>query len=210
MLKHPLCTFETDALVSAKGSANPGSYGTFPRVIQQCHKELNLFPLEDAIARMTGKSAERIGLKDRGLIKSGYAADLTLFDYEEIKDNTTVYETRQRPDGIRHVFLNGVEVVTQGRARSVRPGGQGFAPILITSHPQIVIWPNLCVRSKKPILKICHIFLRLAFYFLLDLGPYSVFWDDLYFLSIRRVDSPGIEAYFLTGHRYLVLLGLCA
>jgi N-acyl-D-amino-acid deacylase len=123
VLKHPLCTFETDALVSAKGSANPGAYGTFPRVIQQCHKELKLFSLEDAIARMTGKSAERIGLKDRGLVKTGYAADLTLFDYDEIRDNTTVYETRERPDGIRHVFINGVEVVTQGRADpSVRAG----------------------------------------------------------------------------------------
>lgn len=123
VLKHPLCLFETDALVSSVGSANPGAYGTFPRVIQECHKDLNLFSLEDAIARMTGKSAERFGLKDRGFVKSGLAADLTLFDYNEIKDNTTVYDTRRRPDGIRHVFLNGVEVVTEGQAdQSIRAG----------------------------------------------------------------------------------------
>lgn len=116
VLAHPLNLFMTDAIVSPKGAANPGAYGTFPRLIQLCHKEKGLLTLEDAIHRMTGKSAERFGLENRGVIKPGAWADITIFDLENIRDNTTPADTRKRPSGIKHVFMNGKQVVENGVA----------------------------------------------------------------------------------------------
>ncbi|MFZ5595395.1 MAG: N-acyl-D-amino-acid deacylase family protein [Bacillota bacterium] len=114
VLKHPLNTVETDALLSTRGVQNPAAFGTFPRVIQRYHKELKVISLEEAIAKMTGNSAKRIGLKNRGLLKAGNWADITIFDYNEIRDNTTPLRTEEKPSGIRHVFINGTEVVTDG------------------------------------------------------------------------------------------------
>ncbi|MBU2549994.1 MAG: amidohydrolase family protein [Proteobacteria bacterium] len=116
VLAHPLNLFETDAIISPKGAANPAAVGTFPRVIQRCHKELGLMSLEDAVARMTGASARRVGLADRGTVEPGRWADLTLFDYDQIRDNTTDEDTRRPPSGIRYVFVNGRLAVENGRA----------------------------------------------------------------------------------------------
>ncbi|MBF0529888.1 MAG: amidohydrolase family protein [Deltaproteobacteria bacterium] len=123
VLAHPLNTFETDAHVNPHGAVNPGAYGTFPRLLQRYCRELHLFSLEEAVAKMTGRSAARLGLTDRGLIREGYWADLTIFDMNSIKDNTSVSNTRVRPSGIEYVFINGHEVVTHGRATpDVRAG----------------------------------------------------------------------------------------
>ncbi|MEW6266134.1 MAG: amidohydrolase family protein [Thermodesulfobacteriota bacterium] len=116
VLTHPLNTFETDAIVHPEGLANPGAYGTFPRIIQRYVRELGLMSLELAVSKMTWRSAQRAGLKDRGAVAPGFWADLTLFDYKEIKDNTTIYDSRERPAGIKHVFMNGVQVVRDGLA----------------------------------------------------------------------------------------------
>ena len=116
VLTHPLCTFETDALIFSGGLANPASMGTFPRAIQLFNKELGVLSLEETIARMTGRSAERIGLKDRGTVADGNWADLTLFDHEQIRDNTSIEDTGARPSGVRHVFINGEQVVVDGVA----------------------------------------------------------------------------------------------
>lgn len=114
VMRHPLCTFETDALVTSGVKQNPAAFGAFPSVIQRYHKERNIFSLEEAIAKMTGKSAERIGIRDRGFIKAGCWADITLFDYNLIRDNTTARNTREKPSGIKYVFINGHEVVREG------------------------------------------------------------------------------------------------
>lgn len=124
VMKHPLCTFETDALITSRGKQNPAAYGAFPAVIQRYHKERAIFSLEEAIAKMTGKSAERIGLKDRGFLKTGYWADITLFDYNLIKDNTTFQNTSAKPSGIKYVFVNGCEVVKDGTAILGKKFGQ--------------------------------------------------------------------------------------
>ena len=124
VLAHPLNTFETDAIIAAQGMSNPAAYGTFPRIIQRYHKELGLLSLEEAVAGMTGKSARRVGISDRGTVEVGQSADLTLFDYEEIRDNTTLTRTEARPSGIRHVFLNGEEVVRGGEAVPGKKAGQ--------------------------------------------------------------------------------------
>ena len=116
VMKHPLCTFATDALITSGGTQNPAAFGAFPAVIQRYHKEKGIFSLEEAIAKMTGKSAERIGIKDRGSLKEGSWADITIFDYSMIRDNTTVSNTCAKPSGIKYVFVNGREAVRDGAA----------------------------------------------------------------------------------------------
>ena len=124
VMKHPLCTFETDALITTGGKQNPATFGAFPAVIQRYHKDKEIFPLEEAIAKMTGKSAERIGIRDRGFLKAGCWADITLFDYNLIRDNTTVLNTSVKPSGIKYVFVNGCEVVREGTAIPGKKCGQ--------------------------------------------------------------------------------------
>ncbi len=111
---HPLNLVETDTILTTRGLQNPSSFGTFPRVIQRYCKGSGVLSLEEAVAKMTSKSAARFGLKDRGTIAKDNWADLTIFDYEEIADNTTLRELEKRPSGIRHVLLNGTEVVRDG------------------------------------------------------------------------------------------------
>ncbi len=121
---HPLNLVETDTILTTRGLQNPSSFGTFPRVIQRYVKELKLMSLEEAIAKMTAKSAGRFGLKDRGVIAAGKWADITIFDYDEIADNTTLRELEKRPAGIRHVLLNGTEVVRGGEMIAGVKAGQ--------------------------------------------------------------------------------------
>ena len=116
VLSHPLNLFEADTILTTRGVQNPSSFGTFPKIIQRYHKELGLFTLEEAVAKMTGKSAERFGINDRGVITNGNWADLTVLNYDAIKDNTTPKDLEKRPSGIRHVFINGTEVVRDGLA----------------------------------------------------------------------------------------------
>ncbi len=124
IMKHPQCTFATDALITSAGMQNPAAFGAFPAVIQRYHKDSGIFTLEEAIAKMTGRSAERIGTKDRGVLKTGYWADITLFDYTLIRDNTTCRDTSERPSGIKYVFIKGSEVVSDGAAIPGKKCGQ--------------------------------------------------------------------------------------
>ena len=116
ILPHPLNTFQTDAIISTKGLKNAAAFGTFPRIIQQYHKEWGLLALEETIARMTGNSAKRMEIKDRGTIEEGKWADITIFDLNEIKDNTIKSNPEQKPSGIKFVYINGKEVVNNGAA----------------------------------------------------------------------------------------------
>ena len=126
LLSHRLNLFETDTILTSRGLRNPSSFGTFPRIIQKYHKEVKLFSLEEAISKMTGKSAQRFGIKDRGVIAGGNRADLVIFDYSKIKDNTTFKDLERPPSGIKHVFVNGKEVVRDGRADQSIMAGQAI------------------------------------------------------------------------------------
>ena len=64
---------------------------------------------------MTGASAERVGLKDRGVLKEGLAADITVFDWEDVRDNNTLTDTDNAPTGIEAVFMNGRQVKADGK-----------------------------------------------------------------------------------------------
>ena len=104
-----------------KGKPHPRNYGTFPRFLRLA-REKNLCPLETAVFRMTKKSADIVGLKDRGVLRPGLAADITVFDPARIADRATYENPFQRCDGIEHVIVNGKPAVYAGDQTDNRPG----------------------------------------------------------------------------------------
>jgi N-acyl-D-amino-acid deacylase len=124
VLSNPLCLFETDARLTNKGYPNPAATGTFPRILGEFVRNRRLFGIEDAIQRMTSASAERFGLRDRGVLASGKAADLVIFDPDEVADTPPAAGLPAgKPKGIRHVFVNGRHVVKDSRCTTaVRAG----------------------------------------------------------------------------------------
>jgi N-acyl-D-aspartate/D-glutamate deacylase len=123
VLRHRACCFETDTILTGNGVDNPASYGTFPRLLGRYVRELGLLSLPDAIRRMTAFSAERMGLRDRGRIGPGLAADLVAFDPDTVDDGWSPGAPNRRPTGIETVVLNGRVVVEGGRFdRSARAG----------------------------------------------------------------------------------------
>lgn len=114
LIAHPACLFMTDSVVSAEGVQNPASFGTFPLLLQYA-RDRGLISLEEAVRKMTGASAERLSIKDRGLLRKGLAADITVFDWKNVRDNNTVTETDKEPAGIEAVFINGTQVKKSGK-----------------------------------------------------------------------------------------------
>jgi N-acyl-D-aspartate/D-glutamate deacylase len=115
VLQHSSCCFETDTILTGNGVDNPASYGTFPRLLGRYVRELKLLTLPEAVRRMSGFNAERMGLPDRGRIATGLAADLVVFDAEVVADRWTPGAGNSPPVGIETVVLNGRVVVEQGR-----------------------------------------------------------------------------------------------
>lgn len=114
VLAHPQCLIETDTFVTRDGHQNPASYGTFPRALSTYVKE-GLFTLEEAVRKMTGGAAERLGWKDRGFVRTGSAADLVVLDATTLQDTATFEEPARFPLGIERVFINGCAVIEDGR-----------------------------------------------------------------------------------------------
>ena len=105
-----------------EGVVHPRNYGTFPRVLGRYVREEHLLSLEQAINKMTGMPAARLGLADRGCVRAGCVADLTLFDAERVSDVGTFTDPHHYPVGIPWVFINGEAVVANGVMTAARPG----------------------------------------------------------------------------------------
>jgi N-acyl-D-aspartate/D-glutamate deacylase len=123
VLRHPLCTIETDTFVTRTGHQNPASYGTFPRVLSTYVKE-HLFTLEEAVRKMTGAAAERLNWKDRGWVRNGCAADLVVLDTARLHDTVTFEAPARFPTGIDHVFINGRHVLNGDRYDAAAKAGR--------------------------------------------------------------------------------------
>lgn len=121
ILAHPLCMIGSDGLPNDR-NPHPRLWGTFPRVLGHYARDLQLFPLAEAVAKMTGLPARRYGFKDRGLVKAGLAADLTVFDPETVADRATFEAPVQISAGIEEVFVNGVHSWSRGQATAGRGG----------------------------------------------------------------------------------------
>ena len=112
----------TDGLLG--GKPHPRVYGAFARVLGKYVREEKVLPLHEAVAKMTSKPASVFGIKDRGILKTGYAADITVFNPDTIRDKGTYQEPRQFPTGIMHVLVNGEPAVRDGVPQSIVLAGQ--------------------------------------------------------------------------------------
>lgn len=118
--------------VLGMSSTHPRAYGTFPRVLGRYVREDKILALEDAVRKMTSLPAQKLGLRDRGLLRPGMFADITVFDPEKVIDRATFDASHQYSEGIVHVFVNGAAVIDQGKITSRLPGrilrGPGYRP----------------------------------------------------------------------------------
>ena len=122
IMHHPAQIVGSDSN-PCEGKPHPRLYGTFTRMLTQYVRERGVLPLEEAIARMTEKPANFYGLSDRGTLNKGKRADVIIFDYANLKDNSTFTDPRRHPVGIKAVILNG-EIVVQDDQRLQRGGGR--------------------------------------------------------------------------------------
>lgn len=127
ILAHPLGVPITDGMALAPYGplahpTMPRSYGTFPRVLGRYARDWGVLSLEIAVQKLTSIPAARMGLSDRGILRPGLCADITLFNPETIIDRETYENPHAFPDGIEYVMVNGQLVVERGSQHQVRPG----------------------------------------------------------------------------------------
>jgi N-acyl-D-amino-acid deacylase len=124
IMRHPLTMIGSDGRLTRPGEGHPHPrwYGTFPRVLGPYVRDRRVLSLEQAVHKMTGLSAARLGLHDRGRLVEGAYADLVVFDPVTVRDRATFEDPHQYPEGIDYVFVNGVAVVDGGRFTRARPG----------------------------------------------------------------------------------------
>ncbi len=105
-----------------RGNPHPRNFGTFPRVLGVYVRDSNVLRLEDAVRKMTSLNAAKLGIQDRGLLRPGNFADVTLFDSERVIDRSTYEKPFENSTGIGYVIVNGKVVLDQGKHTGERPG----------------------------------------------------------------------------------------
>ena len=108
--------------VFLKSNPHPRAYGTFSRVIGKYCRDEKLITLQEAIRKLSKLPATNLKLKNRGELKVGYYADITIFDPAKIKDNSTFDKPHQYSTGMMHVFVNGIQVLKDGEHTGAKPG----------------------------------------------------------------------------------------
>lgn len=127
-LAHPMIAIGTDSGARAEdgpfseSKSHPRAWGSFPRVLGKYVRDEKLITLEDAVRRFTSRPATRLGIADRGLLKPGLKADITVFNPATIRDVSTYVDPTHYSEGIAHVFVNGRAVVANGKITAERPG----------------------------------------------------------------------------------------
>jgi N-acyl-D-amino-acid deacylase len=133
-IRHPLVSFDTDSGAQAEdgrlseSKSHPRAWGTFPRILGRYVRDEKLLTLEEAVRKMTSQAALRVGIVDRGLIRPGLFADITIFDPAAVRDAATFEDPRRYSSGIRYVLVNGRAVVSGGRITDERPGRPLIGP----------------------------------------------------------------------------------
>ncbi len=127
-LVQPWCSIGSDGSAYAvegplrRGNPHPRNFGTFPRVLGVYVRELGTLRLEDAVRKMTSLNAAKLGILDRGLIRPGCFADLTLFDPDKVADRATYTDPFHYSEGIAYVIVNGQVVLDHDRHTGAKPG----------------------------------------------------------------------------------------
>ncbi len=134
IMKYPFNMFGADGRVQdGTGVPHPRSYGTNARVLGKYVREEQIVPLEEAVRRMTSLAAQKFQLKDRGLLKEGYAADIVVFDDKEVADKATFENPHQFSAGFQYVLVNGKLVIDQGKHTGVRSGTALHGPAWVAA-----------------------------------------------------------------------------
>ncbi|MGQ0701664.1 MAG: N-acyl-D-amino-acid deacylase family protein [Gemmatimonadales bacterium] len=125
-LRLPWMKFGTDASgqdpANPRGLVHPRSYGNYPRILGRYVREERVLPLEEAIRKSTSAVATRLSIRDRGLLREGFYADVVLFDAATVGDRATFEQPHQLSVGIRHVLVNGTLVLRDGVPTGAKPG----------------------------------------------------------------------------------------
>ncbi|HEY7699052.1 MAG TPA: amidohydrolase family protein, partial [Vicinamibacteria bacterium] len=127
-LRHPLVSIDTDSEARAEdgplseSKSHPRAWGTFTRILGKYVREEKLLTLEEAVRKMTSRPAARVGLFDRGIVRPGMAADITVFDPETVRDVSTFEDPSHYSEGVRYVLVNGRAVIEDGKITAERPG----------------------------------------------------------------------------------------
>ena len=125
-MRQPWIKFGTDAggwnPEGTLGLVHPRAYGTFPRILGKYVREERVMTLEEAIRKMSAAVADRLSLRDRGLLREGMYADVVVFDPTTIADRATFEQPHQLSVGVRYVFVNGTAVVREGKHTGAKPG----------------------------------------------------------------------------------------
>ena len=124
IMRHPQAMFETDgdSVGLGRGYPHPRSYGTFPRILSRYVREKGVLTLEEAVHKMTSMPAMQFGQDDRGLIREGMFADITVFDADTVQDRATYTDPHHYSVGIVHVLVNGIPVIKDGSLTGAKPG----------------------------------------------------------------------------------------
>ena len=135
-LRLPWVSFGSDADSQApegvflRSNPHPRAYGNFARLLGRYVRDERVLPLEEAVRRLAAQPASNLGIKERGLLKAGYFADVAVFDPATIQDHATFERPHQFATGMVHVFVNGVQVLKAGEHTGATPGrvvrGPGF------------------------------------------------------------------------------------
>jgi N-acyl-D-amino-acid deacylase len=120
-IAHPVGMVGTDSVFVAD-LPSPRTYGAYPRILGEFVRDRALLPLAEAIRKMTSAPAARLGLRDRGVLSDGAFADVVVFDPQRVRSLATYDQPKAFPEGIEHVFVNGVQVVDRGRHTGALPG----------------------------------------------------------------------------------------
>ncbi len=124
IMAHPMTMIASDGRLSQPGDGHPHprAYGTFPRVLGHYVRDAKLMPLERAVHKMTGMPAARLGLRDRGVLREGAMADVTIFDPRRVADRSTFTQPHRYATGVDYVFVNGAMAVRAGEYMNRRAG----------------------------------------------------------------------------------------
>jgi len=127
-LRKPWISFGSDEASQApeppftKSNPHPRAYGNFARVLGKYARDEKVIPMKEAIRRLSALPATNLGLQDRGFLKSGMFADVVVFDPATITDHATFEKPHQYATGVKHVFVNGVQVLKDGEHTGAKPG----------------------------------------------------------------------------------------
>jgi dihydroorotase/N-acyl-D-amino-acid deacylase len=127
-LSNPMISIGTDSGARAEdgpfseSKSHPRAWGSFPRILGKYVRDEKLISLEEAVRRFTSRPAMRVGITDRGILRPGMKADVTIFNPQTIHDVSTFTDPTHYSVGVEHVFVNGKAVVSSGRITSERPG----------------------------------------------------------------------------------------